>query len=445
MKTNAAFKANDLTDAQVRDMLAGALKEKIKAAGDGSYSSCYVVDVNRAKGWLTYQDYGDYDGVSALYRCTFEIGDDYAVTLGEATEVVATTKYTPAPAAAFSLDMAEAIYEGETRIFPNSLLFRAGDYPDKNFGMTPAEIIAAVSAFDGNASVNLEHAPKMLVGKLGTVRKLFTDDDGQTLRGEVALPKWLDDQLTDAERQVSSEFDRGNKTFRGLALTPTPRIEGAALMAAFTAATPPVKAPPKPGTKGSRMNKLKELLAGVAAMFTKASEEVEDDGTPTDPPTPPTKVPVKPVAFDNAANEARFAAQAAELATLRADKIKMGAEKFADGEIAEFRALPRERTAMIAQFMLAAQDDHAHPGTVTFSSADGKEATGTRVDALRASQAMRPRHSYTREIISGDPEATLYFAASDDKADDSDDEEVAKNLKKTPLGKKAMDMKKGDK
>ncbi len=116
------------------------------------------------------------------------------------------------------------------------LLFRAGNYEDKNYSMTPGELRAAVEQF-APVPVDLEHTPTILSNKLGRVESVTLSEDGNSLMGTVALPEWLDGLIDEGQRRVSCTWDRATKTLSGLALVLNPRIDDAAVFAAFSAAT----------------------------------------------------------------------------------------------------------------------------------------------------------------------------------------------------------------
>lgn len=121
-------------------------------------------------------------------------------------------------------------------VYRTGLLFRAGDYPDKAFSMTAAELAAAADAFAEPVPVDLGHGTLMahpLEGKLGEVVHL--DADGDALYGTVALPAWLNAALGEAPFQVSATWDRVSKQLAGLALVTHPRVPDAALLGAFAA------------------------------------------------------------------------------------------------------------------------------------------------------------------------------------------------------------------
>jgi hypothetical protein len=115
----------------------------------------------------------------------------------------------------------------------------------------------------------------------------------------------------------------------------------------------------------------------------------------------------------------------------RAERIRIEAAAFADGEIAANRLLPCEREALIADFCERAEDDLQAPRTVTFSSSDG-EKQGTRIDALRARCALRTSHILTTEQV---PEHAATFANRDtpDPAAPAKPERVQALINLSPL------------
>lgn len=123
---------------------------------------------------------------------------------------------------------------GDYAVYPNSLLFRAGDYPDKDFIMSAADIAASAASFVP-VDFNVEHAKhgahQALSGAFGGILKTWADPNSPNdLRGEVAVPLWLDTRLE--TKSPSLEFDKATKRITGAALTYTPRVSDAALMSA---------------------------------------------------------------------------------------------------------------------------------------------------------------------------------------------------------------------
>lgn len=338
-------------------------------------------------------------------------------------------------------------------------LFEAGEYPDKGYSMTPAEIINAVERFT-SCPLDLEHVPTVLDGQLGEVYSIETDDDGRTLFGTVAVPTWLDTVLGGAVK-VSCTWDRDSKELARLALVKAPRVADAAIMAAFNAAQEDAEfAAPRQDTYHGQ-----DALQGVhdmaarsgavcspdnasaggyptfaAAHEVKAMQMIHDHavnhgaqclvipprkaamaaqeapvqdekkfmdhvraffmGEAGQPREIETHVALSPVVATIAPapkveDSAAFKAAQAEIATLREERITTQAAAFADGEIAASRALPAERAALLASFAQAAKDDAAIGGVVTFA-AGTETKEGTRVDALVALCAARPAHTLTQ-------------------------------------------------
>jgi hypothetical protein len=116
-------------------------------------------------------------------------------------------------------------------VYRNGLIFRSGDYPDKQFSLSPNELRRAAEKFSDPLDIDLEHVPTPLDGKLGRLMAVESNEDGTELHGVVAIPKWLDAILP--KHKVSASWDRAKKTLAGLALVRHPRVSDAALMAAF--------------------------------------------------------------------------------------------------------------------------------------------------------------------------------------------------------------------
>ncbi|NBW18089.1 MAG: hypothetical protein EBR82_59960, partial [Caulobacteraceae bacterium] len=187
--------------------------------------------------------------------------------------------------------------------------------------------------------VNIHHAEElsnMFTGNLGSVRDLWVE--GEWVKGEVAIPLWLDNQLTDDGKKLSAEWTLTDKRFVGLALTPTPRIDNAALMAAFkTFSTSGKSQPPvasKAATTGERktiMPKISEAWENLKALFTAAG--FEDDMTTTKTPAP-TPAPVEDK-------------EKAELATFKANIVN---SKKQTVKASAIRALGQNTPGAIAAF-----------------------------------------------------------------------------------------------
>lgn len=248
-KSIVTFAVNDLTDAQVSSVLAVALNDKMGKAA-------YLQDVNRAQGTLTYNQYTldsdgyrRYDLAGQLHQVGFTIGDNYAVTFGEPQAVMPVTTFEPVgDAACFSLVggdgddqplraqfsvSSEARYEKDGyAIYPDSLLFRAGDYPDKKFSMAAPELEEAAGFINKSTepiAANVQHTD-WLAGRAAFIDRAWTTESGQVLRGVVRVPLGLDTLMTDGEKGISMEWNRAGKFAEGFALCTNPRVPDAALM-----------------------------------------------------------------------------------------------------------------------------------------------------------------------------------------------------------------------
>ena len=127
-------------------------------------------------------------------------------------------------------------------------------------------------------------------------------------------------------------------------------------------------------------------------------------------------------------------------------EIREKAAAFAEGEIKAERSLPSERPDLIADYTEAATDDAENSRKVSFSGADGKPVTGSRIERLVAKHAKRPKVSaLTKEYLTADdlPEgARVLFAAEDPtKEKKPTDERVKVLLDKTHLGRQALKLK----
>jgi hypothetical protein len=300
--------------------------------------------------------------------------------------------------------------DGAYRIYPNSLLFRSGNYADKNFSMTTGEIATAAQDF-APVRVNLEHAPTVLQGKLGEVRAAYVDpNDPDTLRGEVAIPTWLDAQLTDEERRVSAEFDRTTKRLVGLALTPTPRVTDAALMAAFTNAQEPGRVPGQSAarsgepTERTKSMDVVERLEALLANFGKQKKADEEKSATDALKSEVDSLKTQLAEFTKAKEPEKKVASFSE-----AD-AKQKAAEFTSGLIRDRKCLPAEREAIENGFIAAFRADHA------VASFSGDVLLTPVVDAFKVSQNARVPHQLTTELlVDASPDAALFAYGNEKK------------------------------
>jgi len=340
-------------------------------------------------------------------------------------------------------------------VYPAARLLAIGDYGDKGFKspVVTADLQAMADTFDpARVRVNIEHespalgtadgTATLLHGKLGNVRRVWVDETGQWLKGEVAIPAWLDSALTEAgdgARQLSVEVYPRANLLCGLAITKTPRCTGAALLSKLKGLAPMSETlTPEQETN---------LFDKFAARFHSLFKKHETSGTwfPTENSLESgvgNRVPENkfPETIPPTLGETRFptipdpmiAVLSAQVATLKADKIASDAARFADSEIAESRAMPAERVALMGAYSDAASDDAQLPDApVTFSDG-GKSVSGTRVAALIARQKTRPSHTHLfAETLTG-----LEVLSTGDETNAAT--RKAELMAHTPLGRKIL-------
>lgn len=201
------------------------------------------------------------------------------------------------PVAAFDLNSPTSIDDEEVT-YADSLLFRVGSYPEKAFEMSTEEAWLAVDRFVGPVLNELDHIhtfgiPTILDNRLGEVREIRLSEDGQEIRGTVAIPRWLDSLWTGPKR-VSAAWNRGDKTLLRLGLVMKGHVDDAALMAAFSAAHPdapesgpdavdfagPGRPPHRTAHGTSLLQKVHDLVMTGGAVCLPANSPAPDDVPP---------------------------------------------------------------------------------------------------------------------------------------------------------------------
>lgn len=319
--------------------------------------------------------------VEKLWSVSYVLGTDGAVTFADDhTEVEKVVSYEPVTVAGFSL---EPGHEDGQFVVRTGKVFEAGNYPDKNFSITPQELDTAVAAFSPVAN-DLEHRQTILSNELGDLSNVRRD--GMSLFGDVRIPKWLDKIVGKDPLKVSVAFDRGTKRIIGNALTINPRIKDAQVVAAFN-----------DSRNGGTMKP--NLFQRMAAFFADAAKDpdmvatLEGDSSVT--PTEAVKVEAKPSA-DFAAIQAENVALKAQLVAEADRKVADIAVAFAQKAISDRKAIPAQKDSLVALFTQAVKDDNA--GQVAFAD-DGTVTEGERVKALRAMIEATPAHTFTAEKL----------------------------------------------
>lgn len=351
--------------------------------------------------WIrdVYPDAFVYQLDGAYYERTYTLGDDGAVTFGDATPVIISREYVPVTG--FSVT---ANADGTVDLYGR--VFRMGTFPDKNFSLTdPAEADAMISRFNarGGCKNGLEHKVKTVLGhELGTLNKL--ERIGTEFWGTMRLPAWLsklgDKELGPDSVQTSLEFavglsGTGQRDIVGNALTFDPRIEDATLVAF-------AKAPVPERTKSADMDE-KGFFSKLAALFGAAAS----DGTPVPQPVPPAPTPSPIFSADPTTDELRKRVALQDKALIQAR-----ARAFAAEQLAAKKVLPAELSNVESMFAAALESDSA--GAVKFT-ASGEIEEGPMCKAIRENFSLRAEHKLTTEAIpagqSQTEEQTLFAKA----------------------------------
>jgi len=151
-------------------------------------------------------------------------------------------------------------------------------------------------------------------------------------------------------------------------------------------------------------------------------------------------------------DKAMFSAQQGTIDRLmrrEVEREEQEAATFFDNLVRTGRAVPSERPRIMAQFSQAISDDAKAPTTVKFSRFDPEtkkevEATGSRVDSLKAMLEARPASGFTAELAGADTvlnekHLKALFGRRDETAEEKDarlDREAAEELAKHGITKK---------
>lgn len=132
----------------------------------------------------------------------------------------------------FQFDLTERKVLADGSVIRTGKIFEAGVWPDKNFALSEAEMDSAIEKFSP-INLNDDHDPfSIFNGFLGSLQEIWRV--GKDLFGRIVIPEWLDKIIRPGEPlKVSTEWN-SDKELVGLAVTGFPRIEDAAMFAAFT-------------------------------------------------------------------------------------------------------------------------------------------------------------------------------------------------------------------
>lgn len=308
-----------------------------------------------------------------------------------------------------TFDLNGDLEETDDFVIVRGKIFEAGEYKDKNFAISPDELAAVAQNFKP-VPVDYSHVEGPLDGKLGELRSVSLAENGTDLMGEVAIPRWLDKALGDTARKVSCTWNRATKQLEKLALVNSPRIADAVLYSFFiddqleksrASADAAFEGKRNSATDHATIQKIHDNTMSLGAKCSGDNAEYSSDHSTNQNQEQkqdreqelPTMSEETKVEFKDSAEYqamiARFDAQTAEIERMKAEKRHNDAVSTVEALLREGKAVPAERTALVAAFELASTDDASNPVKVTFGEG-GQE--GSRVDALKAVYAARPAH-----------------------------------------------------
>lgn len=341
-------------------------------------------------------------------------------------------------------DLNGDLEETEGFVIVKGKIFESGNFPDKQFEISPEELAAATQDFKP-VPVDYSHVEGPLDGKLGELRSVSLAENGKDLLGEVAIPKWLDKALGDTARKVSCTWNRATKRLEKLALVNQPRIQDAVLYAAFVAdQEEKQKGAEFEGKRNSAadhktIQSIHDHCMSLGAKCSGDNAEYSSDDTKDKELPTMSDVENKTVDFKESAEyqamQARFAAQEAEIERMKADKRHADAVNTVEELLRNGKAVPAEKASLIAAFEQAATDDAKHGGTVTFG--EGGTQTGSRVDALKAVYAARPAHVLFGETVPNGGQ--VLYSNTGGKKDEVDQDRIKALKGLTMIGRATMD------
>jgi hypothetical protein len=358
----------------------------------------------------------------------------------------------------------EGQVDGDHVIRTAKVIFRAGpyDFPaDKGgpFEMSPEDVMAFCQDFQ---PVELEdtHVPSIFNGKLGHFIEPLPAADFSEFGGKVRIPGWLHKLFPGQPIPLSAKWDRSTKTMKKLALVPNPRIDNAAMFAAFAAAeettdTGMHKTPHgqkmvqyihdltahggatcspdhSPGMKeasfhadheASTIQKIHDMTLGSGAACalyrdnqTRTAAQLGNLSRTTVEALPAYRdyqpgsyalmsdadAPAREKKPEPTAREKELEAQ---LAAERRKHAAREAVTFAEQAKAGNHIYPVQFADTVSGYLQEAEDDINFGGEVTFADESNQTRRGSRVDAYRARILKTPAHVLTQELVPGEAAA----------------------------------------
>jgi hypothetical protein len=325
----------------------------------------------------------------------------------------------------------EVIQSVGDRVFKRGKIFQAGSYPDKNVTVTTEQLREAATRFRP-VPLNIEHFPSVFDGKLGELIAVDIADDG-AMFGVTSIPKALHELLGNDPVPVSIELGTNGFDIVGLAFAKNPRVEDAAIFAAFG-----MENPSQREGKSMKQPTWKEKLI---AAFTGAINDIEDvpSGVPATPsvvtvPNPEAEAKLKAEMELREKAEKELAdmkaKHEADIAKANDEKLLVASKAFAEKHARDRRITPAQIESVASQYATAIRADNA--GKSVFSD-DGKINEGTNVDQLEKFLSGLPQHNLTVETMN-------HFKAipGDMTKPGMQDDRKKELLAKSSLGRQAM-------
>jgi hypothetical protein len=341
-----------------------------------------------------------------------------------------------------TFDLNGDLTETDDFVIVRGKIFHAGDFPDKQFAISPDELASVVQGFKP-VPVDYSHVEGPLDGKLGELRSVSLADNGTDLMGEVAIPKWLDKALGDTARKVSCTWNRATKQLEKLALVNNPRITDAVLYGFFMAdQEEKIKEDAEfvgkrnSAADHSTIQKIHDHTASLGAKC--SGENVEYSSDPPNQTNSINKELPKIMTTDNTIDfkdSAEFKAQASQIEQMKAEleQMKVAARhslavQTVKDLIVGKKAVVAEEANLVAAFEKALQDDARYPEKVTF----GQGQEGSRFDVLKAVYEARPAHALFGEQVPVGGQ--VLYSGTSDRKDEPNQDRIISLKKHTQLG-----------
>jgi hypothetical protein len=374
----------NLSHQQIRDLLSAAL-----ASAEPNYYP-WIRDV--------YEGQFTYEMNQRLYKRTYTILADGKASLGDAQQVLELRTFIPA-----SFSSGGAYDDGDYRVYPNVLLFKAGDYPDKQMKVEPADLpvmLQNTSPFNINFEHSVDGALRAIEkAGLAKAAEFWIDPvDDSIVRAKVLVHKLIDDQLEIKGISVEIPYE-GPKRFSGAGLTYTPRVADAALMAAFKELAHRADTPPA-GERAGRNNKPMNFWEKLKAVFTEHGINPEATGDNGVIPATPA-APAAHAAFQQQLTDLQ-----SQVAAFTTSRIAETAEGHFNRLVAEKRAVPGQKDEIVARFTKALKADN--PANINFAAGE-KIVEGDMTKLAIELYAQVTPHNLTQEQIE-DPKVVAIFA-----------------------------------